>query len=254
MERTVIVRLDADRAPKPFETFSGPIPRAILATSMMSTSLPRSLFLLLSCSLSAIASCVGPGRPLHEPTLQIEGEQGTELGVNTDYGILFLGQKSRAGKIEVTAWFRDVPNIETTVVEPVGSGIFTAETEIRLPEIALTFVQPPEGTTVTVIGRVEGREWNSTARIAKDPRVRSGILLESGPNLTADQIGAPVLVRDGTGAWRCLGLVSGRLRLSGPGGAVEYLTVLGPETTWRLVAHRRSVERRRRWVYREDVL
>jgi hypothetical protein len=199
--------------------------------------------------------CHGPG-PIQDPTLVIEGDGGSELGVNTDYGILFLGRHTRAGKIAVTAWFGDGPSLEMTIVEPVGGGIYTAETEIVLPSIPLTFVAPKPGTPVLVNGRRGSERWFAEAHVTTDPHLRAGILLDLGPatRLTGDQVGAPVFVQNENGAWRCLGVVTGRVRLGGPDGDVEYLTVLGPESTWRLVGHRRDVERRRRWVYREDIL
>ncbi len=204
----------------------------------------------------ALAGCrVSPGS-LQDPTLLIEGSAGSELGVNTDYGILFLGRRTSAGRIAVTAWFGDGPNIETTIVEPVGGGVYTAEAEIRLPSIPLTFVEPEAGRKVLVVGRRMGRPWKTEATVATDPRVESGILLdlEAPSGLVEDLLGAPVLIEIKRGTWRCLGIVSGRLELSGPGGPATYHTVLGPQVTWRLVAHRRSVETRRRWVYREDIL
>ena len=212
--------------------------------------------LLFAASTSlALAGCRAPG-PIQDPTLVIEGPDGSELGVNTDYGILFLGRRTRAGKIAITAWFGDGPSLEVSVVEPVGGGIFTAETEIQLPSIPLTFIQPTPGMPVLVGGRRGSQRWFADAHVVSDARVRAGILLDLGPapRLTADQIGAPVFIENEHGRWRCLGVVSGRIRLTGPDGDVEYLTVLGPEDTWRLVGHRRSVERRRRWVYREDIL
>ena len=32
------------------------------------------------------------------------------------------------------------------------------------------------------------------------------------------------------------------------------LTVVGPEHLWRIMAHRRNITHKKRWVYREDVL
>ena len=217
-------------------------------------ALRASLFALLFLAFGLVG-CRGPG-PIQDPTLLIEGNGGAELGVNTDYGILFLGRRSRAGKVAITAWFGDGPSLEMTVVEPVGGGIYTAETEIRLPSIPLTFVSPDPGTEVLVGGRSGNSRWFAEAYVATDPRVRAGILLGLGPatRLTGDQVGAPVFIKNPYGDWRCLGVVSGRIRLGADGEEVEYLTVLGPESTWRLVGHRRSVERRRRWVYREDIL
>jgi len=217
--------------------------------------MPARLAALLFLCTFLFGACQSLG-PVQDPTLVIEGNSGSELGVNTDYGILFLGRHSRAGKIGLTAWFGDGPSLESTIVEPVGGGIYTAETEIRLPSVPLTFVSPIEGETVVISGR-QGRErWLKEARVVKDRRVIAGILLDvgSGRELTENQVGAPVLIQLADGKWYCVGVVSGKITLNTPDGEVEYVTVLGPENTWRLVAHRRNIDRRQRWVYREDVL
>ena len=41
--------------------------------------------------------------------------------------------------------------------------------------------------------------------------------------------------------------------LSGASGTKEYLTVVGPESLWRLVTHQRDLLERRPPVYRDDV-
>ena len=214
----------------------------------------RLAILITVCSL-LVGACRGPG-PIEDPTLLIQGSLGTELGVNTDYGILFLGRYSRAGKISLTAWFGDGPSIESTIVEPVGGGIFTAETEIRLPSVPLTFLDPVEGQEVLIAGRHGRRGWREKAVVVKDKRVLAGILLRTDASylLTEDQVGAPVFIKLEDGEWYCLGVISGRIQLSNSKGMDEYLTLVGPENTWRLVAHRRDIDRRRKFVYREDVL
>jgi len=217
--------------------------------------MPARLAALLFISTFLFGGCQSLG-PVQDPTLVIEGNSGSELGVNTDYGILFLGRHSRAGKIGLTAWFGDGPSLESTIVEPVGGGIYTAETEIRLPSVNLTFVSPKEGETVLISGRQGRQRWVREARVVKDRRVIAGILLDVGSasELTENQVGAPVLIQLEDGKWYCVGVVSGKISLSTPTGEVEYVTVLGPENTWRLVAHRRDIDRRQRWIYREDVL
>ena len=50
-------------------------------------------------------------------------------------------------------------------------------------------------------------------------------------------------------------MVSGELELvRADGSTARYVTVVGPEDLWRLVTFRRELERKRRWVYREDIL
>ncbi len=208
--------------------------------------------------LFAVVSCVG-SRELIDPTLHIQAPGGaSELGVSTDYGIVFLGRVARSGEIEVTAWFGDGPSQERAVVEPVGGGLYTAETEIRLPSVALSFQDPAPGTVLRVYGRRRGESWQTEARIVRDERVDGLLLADSGGlrDASDEQLGAGVYVclDDDCRDKRLIGLVSGRLVLRDESGERSYLTMVGPSELWRLVTHRRDLDRRRPWVYRPDIL
>lgn len=201
-----------------------------------------------------LAGCTGV-RTLADPTVVIETSGGRELGVSTAYGIAFLGRTAQAGQIEVTAWFGDGPQTESTAVEPVGGGVFTAETEIRLPEAILNFVEPKPGQEVLVIGRHGSKIWKEKVAVKKHPQVE-GLLLpvlrevESAP----DQVGAGVFVeQEGDPNPELVGLVSGVLELTHEGRTERYLTVVGMRDLWRLVAHRRELDKKRPRVDREDV-
>lgn len=213
--------------------------------------LRASLFLL---PLLLSASCAGV-HTLADATLALRTKGGSELGVSTDYGIVFLGHTAAAGPLEVTAWFGDGPDIEKTVIEPVGHGIFTAETEIQLPRVPLTFEDPKPGSEVLLIGRKNGELWKQTVEIETDPHV-IGIITKVPSQLrdAEDQIGTGVyVVPDGDERKRMLvGLVSGRVKIESTGA--EYLTIVGPTDLWRLVSHRRAPRDLKRWVYREDIL
>lgn len=210
---------------------------------------------VLALGVACTGACAGT-RTLSDPTLEIRSPNGTELGVCTDYGILFLGHTAQGGRIEVTAWFGDGPNIESAVIEPIGGGLYTADTEIRLPPIPLEFNEPAAGTFVLVIGRNGEELWERTFAVASDPRVEGMLLAGDGSAVGADQVGAGVFVLPGEDkdAKRLVGLVSGQLTLSGPDGERRYLTVVGPRDLWRLVAHRRDLTQRKRWVYRRDIM
>lgn len=187
--------------------------------------------------------------------LQTQG--GRELGVSTDYGVVFLGQTARSGYVEVQSWFGDGPSIEPSVIEPVGGGIFTAETEIRLPHVPMTFQEPEEGAQVRVLGRNTEGGWTAVSVVRSDPRVY-GILIDVPFQLrgSPDQVGAGVYWVDPTDTYnqRLIGLVSGHITLTSSEGERQFLTVVGPQDLWRLVTHRRDLEKRRPWVYRDDIL
>jgi hypothetical protein len=208
----------------------------------------------LACAL--LVACQGT-RTLTDPTLEIHTPGGLELGVSTDYGVVFLGRTARSGEVELVAWFGDGPSAELSVIEPLGEGLYTAETQIRLPTIPISFQTPRPGTALIVRGRSDGELWEERVRVLSDPRVE-GILLSIPEGLrdAPDQVGAGVFVEDGEdGPRRLVALVSGRLVLdSADGGRREYLTALGPDHLWRLVARRQDLLNRRRWFYREDIL
>ena len=211
---------------------------------------------LLALALAfAAASCV-TSKELADPTILVHSNAGTELGVSTEFGTVFLGQYARGGEIDVTAWFGDGPSLEASIVEPIGAGLFTAETEIALPAVPLAYDAPKSGTEVLVRGRIGRDAWEVFSEVRHDPRV-DGILLRPGAGLTGDveQIGAGVYLGEEAHERRLLGLVSGRVRLVQPDGSqVDYVAVVGPTHLWRLAAHRRELSRKPHWVYREDVL
>ncbi len=203
-----------------------------------------------------VTSCAGT-RTLQNPTLALRTSGGRELGVSTDYGIVFLGRTAQSGKVEIESWYGDGPNLEPAVIEPVGAGLFTAETEIRLPQVPLAFSEPAPGTRLLVVGLDAHGPWESWVTVQSDPRVL-GILTTIPSELAgrADQIGAGVYLvsDDDAHPKRLLGLVAGEVELSTKDGDRRFLAITGPTDLWRLVAHRRDLLQRKRWVYREDIL
>lgn len=204
---------------------------------------------LALCAALPLLGCAG-SRSLADPVVRVTTDAGTELGVSTDYGVVFLGRYGTRGPVAIEAYFGDGPSLERSVTEPVGGGLFTARTEIELPSVALSFEAPRPGEELIVAGRTEREGWEQTTRVAEDERV-FGLLLENvGGDLSrADQVGAGVFRQVTPHRRELVGLVSGRVTLDGR----TYLAVVGPEVTWRLVAHRRDLLRRKPWVYREDV-
>ena len=209
--------------------------------------------LLPAFLLVALAGCENTTRNLQDPTVEIRTSGGTELGVSTDYGLVFLGRTARSGEIEITAWFGNGPSIEPSVVEPIGGGLFTAQAEIRLPSTTMSFQRPEPGDSVTVIGRTGPETWEREVEVRTDPRV-DGLLLAPIGELSGDQVGAGVYVGEG---WKkkLVGLVSGRLFLSGADGTTsEYVTVVGPDDLWRIVVYDRSIVHKVPFPRRGDVL
>ncbi|HKX45603.1 MAG TPA: hypothetical protein VJP77_02800, partial [Planctomycetota bacterium] len=216
--------------------------------------LPRRTALALAAPL-LLPACLVFDRKVLDPTVLVQTRTGIELGVSTEYGVVFLGTTAGQGEADVVAWFGDGPSVEPSLVEPIGDGLYLLETEIRLPWTEMTFVDPAAGTPVEVRGRGPTGVWSIPATVAKDARVE-GLLLRVPPELAlpSDQVGAGVFLEDDLGRARLLGLVSGRLQLEREQVVEEYLTVVGPTSLWRVAAYHRDGHLRRRFVYRDDVL
>jgi len=214
----------------------------------------HSLLLLGSLASLVLAGCIA--QPPMDPTVHMLTPGKTELGVSTDYGIIFLGRGQQSGNVDFDVWFGDGASREFGIIEPVGGGLFVTEAEIQLPGAQLTFDVPAAGEQVVVTGRRGPSRWQTTALVASHPKV-SGLLLERNDDLAeldVTQVGAGVYVHR-TGRDWLLGLISGSIVLPDESGEPrEYMTVVGPERMWRVVVHDRNRSRGRRWVYREDIL
>lgn len=187
-----------------------------------------------------------------DPVVEVHGAAPGELGVSTEYGVVFLGRTARSGRVEFSAWFGDGPSREEGVVESIGGDLYATRSEIVLPTAPITFTAPPPGSLVRVRGRRDGKPFEFEARLATDERVE-GLLLEPNPDLdrlTDAETGAGVFVLEADRPTYLLGLVSGRVTL--PGGR-RLVTVVGPRDLWRLVVHRRNSDRPRQRVYRDDI-
>jgi hypothetical protein len=219
--------------------------------------MPRPAQALIALFLCFLAACQGT-RMVADPVLEVRGVNGaTELAVSTDYGLVFLGRSARSGPIEVTAWFGDGPSVEFTVVEPLGGGLFTAEPQIRLPRVPMSFEMPRAGQTLRLIGRRGKSKWSADVTVRSDKAV-TGLIVDV-PGALGDkqgQAGAGLyLAGPGEHDLRLVGLVTGEVEVSAPdGGTRRYLTAVGPDQLWRLVTYKRNFPRQRKFVYRADVM
>lgn len=217
---------------------------------MPRTNLRHATLVALALAAGPLASCAGT-RALADPVVRVQTENGAELGVSTDYGVVYLGRSATRGAVAVEAYFGDGPSIESSSAVPVGGGLFTAPMQIDLPAVPISFAPTVDGEALVVRGRTEDRDWESTVRVHADRRV-VGLLVTGAGNMPdrRDQVGAGVFRQVSANERELVGLVSGRITLDG----VTYLAVVGPEQLWRLVGFRRDLLQRRPWVYREDVL
>jgi len=212
----------------------------------------RTASLLPAVLLTLLASCAVT-RNVQDPTVTVMTAGGTELGVSTEHGVVFLGSTASSGEVDLTVWFGDGPSIEASIIEPLGDGLFLAEGEIQLPTVGVAFMVPTADDAVFARGRRGLDVWEADLTPADDPRI-DGLAFRGTSSVPNDpsQVGAGVYWDDpDTGRTFLIGLVSGRLRLD---DGSEYITAVGCEGLWRLVAVRRAANEIRKPVYREDVL
>jgi len=190
-----------------------------------------------------------------DPTLVVEGDGGVEAGVSTTHGVVFLGRTVEGGEVSFTAFFYDGPSREVGIVEPLGGGIFTTESPIVLPVVPICFDPPLPGDELTVMTRFGTQLEEFEVEVGHHPAIEGLCLIANDDlrELGPAQIGSGVYV-GGARERELVGLISGRVRLETADGAREYFTVVGADDLWRLAAYQREVTRKRRWVYREDVL
>lgn len=232
----------------------GPV-SAILATPTDAMRQRPSLLRLAPLAAAFLMVACSGTRKLTDPVVVITTQNGTELGVTTESGVVFTGATAERGEIEIMAWFGDGPSIERAVIEPVSSELFTAETDIVLPAVPISFDEPRDGETLELVGRKGNRKWSTLTRVRTDPRV-FGLLLEipSGFPDDPDQVGAGVFRKRADRKRELVGLVIGKVQLERDGAVRRYLAAAGPTELWRLVAHKRDHLRKKPFVYREDIL
>ncbi len=208
---------------------------------------------LLAAALGIIAASCATTRDYGDATVILQTSGGSELGVSTPGGVVFLGNTARSGEVDISVWFGDGPSIEASLIEPIGDGLYLAEGEIRFPTIDVAFIEPASGDRIYAKGRYGAETWEVDLFPTKDPRV-SGLCFRSSEDIPRDnsQVGAGVFWVDPlTDRPALIGLISGRVVLD---DGSEYITAVGSEGLWRLIANRRDVSTEGRWTYREDIL
>lgn len=212
------------------------------------------LALLAALLSTSFTSCMGY-RKVVDPVLSVRTSGGTELGVSTEYGVVFTGATAERGEVEVEAWFADGPSLERSVIEPVGHKVFTAQIDIELPSVPISFREPRDGERLVIMGRRGWERWTAETKARVHPGTL-GVLVDipSGFPDDPDQVGAGVFRKVGSYRYELVGLVTGKVTLPDGRRTRRYLAVAGPIQLARLAAHRRDLLRKKPFVYREDIL
>jgi hypothetical protein len=215
----------------------------------------RSILLAaLAVQTLGLGSCISADP---DPTVLVRTSGGVELGASTTYGVVFLGTTATSGEAEVVAWFGDGPELEPSLVESIGGGLYSVDVDIDLPAVPMSFDLPDTSTPLEIRGRDAAGPWVRTTRRADEPTATGLLLLVPDEPLPPASSGAGVYLRDRRGQLRLIGLLAGRVQVidsAYPSAAPrERLAAIGPTDLWRLVSYRRNRHRPDPWVYREDL-
>ncbi len=154
--------------------------------------------------------------PPEVPVVQITTTRGTELGVSTDEGILFLGRTAQQGPAKVFYFLGPSPLVEVGEVLPLGGPLSTVQLEVDIPTIPISFEPVRPGEELVLMGLDGPRVWQHPVRAVDNAELVNGTVLEqpAGLELQPWHIGAGVFRRT-DGGLALVGLLKGRARIDG---------------------------------------
>lgn len=178
------------------------------------------------------------------PVMFIETRGGSELGVGTDDGILFLGRTAKEGPCRIHYWLGPTPLVEDGVVEAWGGVFFRAKMDLRFQHAPyLDRDLAPDEPLFAML--TDGRACEEVPlQRAHGPDIDGDVVVWPGRDLPA---GAGVFAHTDDGL-RLVGMIAGSVEVAGQ----RYLVHTGT-TAWR-EAMLTALPRRepRRVVHRPD--
>lgn len=190
--------------------------------------------------------------PMPRGSVMIQTAAGAEQGVNTPYGVVFLGRTAREGPCEVVTFFGDGPAIEPARIRAISEQLYKAETELKIPACEISYTYPMPGDDL-LIALVNGRETHFYKTDVAAGVSGTAVEAPSGFPRSAEAAGAPVFRRE-DGRYRLIGLVNGVVRFGEGGARREVFTFTGPRDLVALAIHDHDFGKPKVQAHREDIL
>lgn len=207
--------------------------------------LPRLLGLASACLLMGCTQWLFSGTPYpsnERPVMRIETRGGTEMGVGTEAGILFLGRTASDGPCRIAYWLGPTPMVEDGVVERWAGVFYRANMDLKHQRARFLDrdLAPDEPLVAMVYAGAQVEEF--ALQRVHEPTVQGDVVAWPGRDLPA---GTGVFVREDDGL-KFVGLIAGCIDI----GSKRYLVHTGttamreamltakPHTTPRQVRHR----------------
>ena len=183
------------------------------------------------------------------PVLGIRTTGGSELGVATDDGIIFLGRSAHEGPAKVTYWIKEAPIVEAGTIRPFGGSLHSIELDVPIPSVPIDFEQIQPGEALIMMG-VDGlRRWRVPVRAVQSERIQgSAVTAPTAVKLSPQHVGAGVF-REAKGSLRLVGLVKAVAVAS---SGERWLLLAGPTELRRALLAPRAAVPRLEARYRAD--
>jgi hypothetical protein len=215
---------------------------------------PKSLATLaLTASVAILSACNSVPKP-HGPVL-IQTARGEEQGVNTPYGVVFLGRTANEGRCDVVVFYGDGPSVEPGEIRAAGADLYRVDLAVRAPASEISFTYPaPDDDLILSVVQDDSVDFYHT-QVATAPGAGGTVVdLPGGFPATAAATGAG-LYRKEDGRYRLVGLVNGMARYEDASGrARSVLTYVGPRDLVPFVLQNKDQGRAVDAPRREDVI
>jgi len=212
--------------------------------------LPIRVPAVLALAILFLGGCAIRGK-IH-PMVEVRTRGGTELGVSTTDGVLFLGTTAREGRAQVLLFYGDIPYEETARIRPAGGGLFRLEMDVRHQGVPIAVTWPKPGEELLLMGMRNGKVWTAYTHLVREKGVFGEVYaLPSGLRLDPTQAGAGIFRKGKAGGLSLLGLVKGTAVLR-PSGR-KWLCVAGLRDLKECMLTRRDVLPSRKIIHRPDL-
>ncbi|MCA8972262.1 MAG: hypothetical protein KDC95_20915 [Planctomycetes bacterium] len=183
------------------------------------------------------------------PGVVVQTVGGTELGVATDDGVVFLGRSAIEGPAKVTYWIDRAPIVEAGTVRKLGGSLLQVELDVPLPTVPIDFSDLVPNEDLLMIGADGVSRWSVPVRVVNSDRIEgSAVIAPASVELAPHHVGAGVY-RDTQYGMALVGLVKAVATAS---TGERWILLAGPTELRRALLEPKAAVEKREIRYRAD--
>lgn len=194
-------------------------------------ALPRAAWIALAGAIGLVACRSRAPRPdvpeprafsasMPQAAVSIRSDRGSEQGVDTEVGILFLGRTVRSGPVDVTFYVNGASFTYPGTVQSGEGTIALVSTPFVAQLVALADAPVQPGEIARVAGVKGGTIWEHPVMATQDPALYGNILdvapVEGIPPLTLEQLSGAGIYVWREERWRLAGIATEVIEWRGP--------------------------------------